>query len=190
MISPDEFNIILNFIGYGNLNAPLWFLGIEEGLGKRYKAEHWSYEWEIRMRASWSPVMDLHAAHEMLKDHYWDSGQCSWVWVVMAQLAPGILHRASDWMDSDQANHYIINELGRSTGATLLREALPLPKHYRRHWPYQELYPDREDYKQAVLPYRIDLWMRLIEMYLMPFFRHDMCDEQDVTEVIADTTQE
>ena len=42
---------------YGSLDAPLWFLGLEEGLGKRYKAEHWSPEWELKVRLGWKPMM-------------------------------------------------------------------------------------------------------------------------------------
>jgi hypothetical protein len=165
MISLEEVKNILNFIGYGRLDALLWFLGFEESLGKRYKAEHWSYEWELRMRAAWSPVMDMRAAHEMLRDPYWESREFSYVWVIMAKLARGILLKVSDWGDLDLANHYALNDLGRSAGETLLGEALPLPKRYRKHWSYKDLYPSREDYEQAVLPCRIDLWQRLIERH-------------------------
>jgi hypothetical protein len=118
MISLEEVKNILNFIGYGRLDALLWFLGFEESLGKRYKAEHWSYEWELRMRAAWFPEMDMRAAHKMLEDPYWELGEFSYMWVVMAQLAVGILEKASDWGDSDRVNQYVQNALGRSTGDT------------------------------------------------------------------------
>lgn len=142
MISSHELDNILNFIGYGSLSAPLWFLGVEESLGKRYKAEHWSYEWELRLRSSWSPVMDMRTAHEMLRDPYWESVKLSYVWVLMAQLARGILHHASDWGDLDRANQYVVNDLGRSADRTLLGEALPLPKCFRRNWSYHDLFPN------------------------------------------------
>ena len=232
MISQVENDKLLNFIGYGSLSAPLWFLGIEESLGKRYKAEHWSYEWELRLRSSWSPVMDMRTAHEMLRDPYWESVNLSYVWVAMAQLARGILHQASDWGDLDRANQYVVNDLGRSAGETLLGDALPLPKRFRKHWPYHDLFPSREEYEQVVLPYRIKFWRRLIErhhprvvicyggvwyknenslgkdweriktgiltstvspntqVYLMPFFKADMCKDENLAAVIAHALQD
>ena len=154
---------IFNFISYGRLEAPLWFLGLEEGLGKRYKADHWSPAWELETRAAWPPVIDMRQAHETLLDPYWDSGKYSQVWLVMAQLARGILQRAADWHDPDKARVYVTESLGRAGGETLLGEMLPLPERYRRHWSYPFLFPSKEDYEWAILPQRRALWRRLVE---------------------------
>lgn len=48
---------LLNFIGYGRLDADVWFLGMEEAGGG---------EDNIRTRLKFQPVMDNAKAHKML----------------------------------------------------------------------------------------------------------------------------
>ena len=38
-LSKEEIGAIVNFIGYGNLSAPVWFIGLEEGLGDMTSTE-------------------------------------------------------------------------------------------------------------------------------------------------------
>jgi hypothetical protein len=167
MISPEELKNILNFVGYGNLDAPLWFLGVEEGTGKKPRRISWSLAWELQVRASWSPVMDMYAAHSSLNNFYQVTLEFPWAWVLIARLTRGILHHAPDWRRFDEANGYILNHLGRAASDTLLGEALPLPFHYRQQWPneYRALYPGRKEYEQAVLPTRFAMWQELIERH-------------------------
>lgn len=167
MISLEEFQNILNFIGYGNLEAPLWFIGVEEGTEKKPRTLCWSLEWELQVRTSWSPVMDMYDAHTTLRNSYWVTLDFPWAWVLIAQLTRGILHHAPDWSSFDKAYGYIYNHLGRATSDTLLGEALPLPFRYRQHWPfeYRELYPSREVYEQAIFPTRIAMWKELIKQH-------------------------
>ena len=73
LISIDQFKKLSQFIGYGRLDAPLWFLGREEGLGRRPKRPGWNLSWELQVRSHWQPVMDVRQAHELLLDPYWEN---------------------------------------------------------------------------------------------------------------------
>ena len=56
-LSDAELEHLLNFIGYGRLDADIWFLGIEEAGGG---------EANIRTRLKFRPVKDNAEAHKML----------------------------------------------------------------------------------------------------------------------------
>jgi hypothetical protein len=153
---------LVNFIGYGRLDAPLWFLGREEGLGKRPRRSGWSLEWELKQRLAWQPVMDARRAHETLQDPYWEAAGEAKVWNLMSMLARGLLYHAPDWQDSELAVQYTVNSLGRVHGQTLLGEAFPLPKAKISSWPYTELFPDQKAYKTEIWPRRQAMWQHLL----------------------------
>lgn len=165
MVTPEDLQTVLNFIGYGNLEAPLWFIGKEEGVGKPLRTLSWSLDRELQTRATWSPVMDMFDAHRTLRNIYWVDLEFPWKLVLISRLARGILHLAPDWSRSDKGIGYVLNHLGLATSETLLGEALPLPHRYREHWPhlYKQLYPSRKEYEQAVMPKRFAMWRELIE---------------------------
>ncbi|HEX2685558.1 MAG TPA: hypothetical protein VHN14_03025 [Kofleriaceae bacterium] len=61
---------IRDFIGYGTLDADLWFIGLEESTGERPLRTAWSFEFETSVREKWTPVMDARDACEALLDRY------------------------------------------------------------------------------------------------------------------------
>jgi hypothetical protein len=159
------FGPLSHFIGYGWLDAPLWFLGREEGLGRRPKRPSWSLTWELQVRSHWQPVMDARQAHELLQDPYWENPGGSQVWKHMAGLVRGLLHGAPDWQDPDLAWRYVVNRLGRADRETLLGEAFPLPKANVASWPYTDLFPTQKEYKAWVWPQRKAMWQNLLAKY-------------------------
>ena len=162
MLSQNELQNLVNFQGYGNLQAPLWFIGFEESLGKRPGNAEWSPEWELKIRATWPKVIDVRNAHEQLKAPYWNRRNYSQVWKVMAQLARGILQQAPDWMNTDLGHQYVINNLGREHGETFLGETLPLPASSMSHWPYTELFSNRDEYVHVIWPKKKLMWAHLV----------------------------
>ena len=115
------------FCGYGNLAAPIWFLGIEESLGKRTDEPDVLPAAELRVRSRWQPVMDVRLAHEQLDDPYWERRDYSSVWRVMAQLTLAIALNIQDWRDAGLVHRYVIERLGHKGGETFLGELFPLP---------------------------------------------------------------
>ncbi|MFV2044652.1 MAG: hypothetical protein ACC700_15635, partial [Anaerolineales bacterium] len=135
-LEPDQIRHLLEFIGYGRLKAPIWFIGMEESLGPRQGFIGWTPEAELLIRSQWPPVMDVKEAHTQLKDHYWKRRKYSQVWKSTAQVARGLLENAEDWGDTTKAHEYVVEQLGRSFGQTLLGDAMPLPVAGMSHWPY------------------------------------------------------
>ena len=56
-LADSEMEYLINFIGYGTLDADVWFLGMEEAGGG---------EANIRTRLNFRPVEDNAEAHKML----------------------------------------------------------------------------------------------------------------------------
>lgn len=117
---------IVGFLGYGRLDAPIWFVGIEEGLGLENDEEAIN---NLRARAKFEPVMDLREAHEQLREDgrtidiaHKKSFTAVWIWMAKIVLA----HRGQIW-DLESAKNYVRTKLGRRDGETFLTELSPIP---------------------------------------------------------------
>ena len=64
-LSQDEIDKIVGFLGYGNPCAPVWFIGIEEGLGDANDAD---LSGNLHARGTFEEVMDLWRAHKLLRE--------------------------------------------------------------------------------------------------------------------------
>lgn len=145
----EELERVLKFEGYGNKSAPYWFLGIEEGGG--------SID-ELRDRARlFDPVEDLHSAlkkinrEEILHSHVP-------TWRVMSKLTMAIQDMPG-WQETIRGREYQANKLGRADGDTFLTELMPFPCPGIGVWPYELIYPTKNDYIEKVRPGRIR-WLR------------------------------
>ena len=169
-LSPSELARLTSFIGYGRLDAPIWFLGMEEGTGGNETA----IEGNLRVRLRWTErVMDMADAHDQhnLNGPYFDPDRrlkVPAVWLFMARIARALGQgQATDWYsDREAARTYVRERLGRRDGETLLAELLPLPRPHA-FWSevYQDVFPTAREYGQAVLPGRIDLLAGLVRTY-------------------------
>jgi hypothetical protein len=153
---------VLKFRGYGQPEAPLWLIGIEEGFGGRLRAPHWSVERELETRSHWDPVMDARDACETLQDRYWERRDYSPVWRNAAKIARALIEDAADWQDTELAHEYVIDQLGRRHGKTFLGELFPLPTIGLDHWPYKARWQDRATYRREIWPRRGDLWREVV----------------------------
>ncbi|RBP13036.1 hypothetical protein DFR50_1124 [Roseiarcus fermentans] len=128
---------VLGFVGYGNLAAPLWFIGLEEGLGAMADAD---VRANLFSRGRFDETMDLAQAHMTLVENGrpYDISRrdrFSPVWLWMARFARAI-GGADDWRDLASARAYIRARLGRSDGATFMTYASPVPEKglHTRQW--------------------------------------------------------
>jgi hypothetical protein len=64
-LSPEEIGRIVNFLGYGSPSAPVWFMGIEEGLGNMNSQD---ISQNLKARATFESTMDLREAHIRLRE--------------------------------------------------------------------------------------------------------------------------
>ncbi|MHB9033095.1 MAG: hypothetical protein ACYC6L_08605 [Anaerolineae bacterium] len=150
-----ELDHLLQFIGYGRLDAPVWFLGTEEAGGG---------EDNLRRRLKFEKVEDCYRAHQVLGITRFHEGKrvLQRTWRSMCYVMQRLAHLP---VDPGSLHTYQAERLGRSGGDTLLLELMPLPKPNGGTWDYQALipqYPSHEAYLAAVKPGRMRLVRNLI----------------------------
>ena len=179
---------LIDFLGYGRLDAPLWFLGIEEGVcaGLNEHTDPAALERNLRVRgAHFDRVMDLRTAMRHL-GHPHGAEASTMVWQRPAQIACALLRRvvesdpawpdlprageakrwAGRWLGTREPLHPVdlAAETGREAVRTFLGEVRPLPMHHlKMEWeltPYRQLFgfQSRPSYQDAVAGYRSALW--------------------------------
>jgi len=148
-LSDADLNHLLNFIGYGTLDADVWFVGMEEAGGG---------EENIRTRLKFRPVEDNAEAHKMLgvTHLHWGRKKIQRTWRGMCYI---MLQLEGREPTRENIRTYQAEKLGRFDGNTLLTELMPIPKPKVKHWDYDELIPQfacREEYYRIVKPRRIN----------------------------------
>lgn len=157
-LTDAELQHLLAFVGYGHLNAKVWFIGMEEGGGG---------EANLRARLKFKPVEDCAKAHEILgiTRLHGPQPRIQRTWRGMCYL---MLRLAGQTPNAENIRRYQADHLGRTHGDTLLCELMPLPKPSLGHWDYAQLipqYPNAEHYYQTVMPARINLLQSLLQTH-------------------------
>ena len=148
----------MKFRGYGNPKGPLWFLGIEEKLGKRPGRMK-----EFMMRTSFHDVMDLGDAQALLGREVRNAKTPTWTW--MSKFARSLLQDSRDWKDLDKAKDYRNRYLGRTGGDTFLTELFPIPARStkKKDVPWPKL--SRNEYEKQVLSGRKELLLKMLKRH-------------------------
>lgn len=154
-IKDAQLNRLKKFIGYGNLDAPVWFVGMEEkGSEKTFAA-----------RLKFKKTVDLAYAHRKthVSEHHTDMQKIQRTWRGMC-----VVMLVCDGKKPTRENirKYQSEKLGRSKGKTLLTELFPIPKKKVTEWEYKKTIPqfnDLDDYQNKTLPDRIKLLRRIFK---------------------------
>jgi hypothetical protein len=117
-IPEDQFERIKAFVGYGNPDGRYWFVGMEEGLERGGDLAR-----EIRIRATWNEVEDVHRTRESLGLSM--RGQHP-TWYSMSRVVLK-LNGARDWSETAVARDYKEMRLATTDGETFLTEVMPFP---------------------------------------------------------------
>jgi hypothetical protein len=137
MIDFDDelYNFSHRFLGYGNLNSPLWFIGMEEGGGN-------SKDEVYRRLNAWinldrNEICDLFKfQNEIGESNYFSENpklQKTWSKLIRFQLGlEGITPT------TDEVRLYQKGKLGRSTSSNALLELMPLPSPGVNVWHYDK----------------------------------------------------
>lgn len=154
-LSQKQLDHLLKFVGYGSLNADVWFLGMEEAGGG---------EANIRTRLKLRTVEDCAEAHRMLgvTKLHWGKRVIQRTWRGMCYIMLRLDHREPTRSNIRQ---YQAECLGRSHGKTLLTELMPIPKPKMNEWGYEKLIPQfssAREYYRAVKPQRVGYLQQLI----------------------------
>jgi hypothetical protein len=144
---PDEMTRILSFLGYGCLSAPVWFVGIEEGLGKMNSEDAST---NLKARANFDKTMDLYEAHTRLREKgrpidIESEPPSTQVWQYMAKIMLAY-NGDKEWGNpkSGRAREYVRFQLGRYNGQTFLTELSPIPAHGASDRQWMELFRERD----------------------------------------------
>jgi hypothetical protein len=154
-----------NFLGYGDINADVWFVGMEEGGGDTEENVRRRLEtWEARGCRS---IEDLAEYHQGIGDTKHFDGrkppiQRTWAKICRMYLAQGARSPTFEEIRSFQKSN-----LGRGSSATCLLELMPLPSPSISDWRYGEwsgigYLNTRDSYVKEVKPKRVDLLRRTI----------------------------
>jgi hypothetical protein len=157
-----DWDRIETFLGFGRADAPVVFIGMEEGV-----ANEGAQLDDLYARSQFDRVMDIQHAHWGVSDtgRWFGPGKVRSqpTWRPMCDLmlrregisAPTLADR----------KHYQVHRLARSDGDTLLTELLPYPHKKSSVWRYSPplgRFPTRERYRSEILPMRRDLIRRLL----------------------------
>jgi GNAT superfamily N-acetyltransferase len=153
---------IQEFVGFGRRDAPVVFIGMEEGLKDASALDE-----DLAIRSTYeNPVMDLKEAHRGIAgtDAYFDPDRAPQqpTWRVMADVMLRREGMASP--TGTDRRRYRALSLGRSNGKTLLAELLPYPHPKSSDWLYAQFgkFETRETYEEAILPDRKRLLRRVL----------------------------
>jgi hypothetical protein len=161
-LSSNDWNRIERFVGYGREDAPVVFVGIEEGLSSESNLGR-----DLVRRSKFESIMDLQLAHKGIEgtERFFNSSrpQCQRTWRPMCHL----MLRRRDLTAKptrELRSAYQAAELGRENGDTLLTELLPYPHRTTGDWLYKELrrYQIRKEYEADMLPTRLELLSRVL----------------------------
>lgn len=142
---------LLNFLGYGNPKASVWFIGQEERLAANADVGK-----QLLIRSLFPSVIDCAIAHAALEisRHHRSNGEPVHVqrtWRAMCHL---MLCLSGQELTKANVVEYQVSHLGATAGDTLLTELMPLPRENSRAWPYSELltedYSGAKDYDEKV----------------------------------------
>lgn len=162
-----DWDVIESFLGYGNINAPVVFVGMEEGLADPERLQD-----DLKYRSTFEPVMDVYEAHLGLakgKKLFGERPRGQRTWRVMADV---MLHFEGGLPPTKEERakarkEYRAKILGNKCAESLLLELLPYPHGNIKQWLYERFgrYKTREEYEAKLTDKRLELLRKVIEYH-------------------------
>ena len=150
---------LMSFVGYGSLEAPIWFIGLEEAGGG---------EERLRTRSSFDAVMDIEKAHVLIGEtsNFGPTAEQQRTWWNMCELM--LILAGTPEPSPVERLSYQTQRLGRLDGETLLLEVMPFPCPSLSDWNYPNVLPQyrsREECHSDLRPQRLSFLRRLVEVH-------------------------
>ncbi len=154
------------FFGYGNLKAPYWFIGKEEGGGKDLEENFRRIlTWEYFGKPTTVDMIDYHIKLGFT-DKQLNNIQATWTKLVQILLTMEGKEGSKEERRSYQRNH-----LGRLKGNNCCLELMPMASRSTGLWLWESIFRDyfdqnnREAYLTTTVPMRITKLKTLIKQY-------------------------
>lgn len=169
MDSQTTYDYIQNFFGYGNLKAPYWFIGKEEGGGK-------DAEENIRRISLWkemgSPTTnDMYDFHIRLGFTNHQLSRLQQTWSKIAQML-NVIETGNDFELVEEKRSYLINRLGRHSSNNCLLELMPIPARStgKDRWLGKDIseapeLKDKDEYMRLFVGTRINSLRNLVKTH-------------------------
>jgi hypothetical protein len=148
-LTQKQLDHLMDFIGYGRLDADIWFFVMEENGGS---------EDNLRARLKFEQLEDLPTTRQIPET----SSQHS-AWNGMCEI---MLRLDDKEPDAEALQVYLANHLGSRKGATLVCPILPVPKSAGADWAYAHLLPQfstPEACAEGLKHERLDLFRKMVE---------------------------
>lgn len=158
-LTNDELDQLLNFVGYGRLDADLWFIGYQE---------HMPPNTDIQPRLELEQVEDSAEALEKLGVTLQSFAENNLhnAWHGMAEI---MLRLAKKSPTETNIRAYLTRLLGRSNGAVLIANLLPIPVNMDGSWNFGSEIPQYaapSDYYEEVKPLRMNFFREILHQQL------------------------
>ena len=157
------------FFGYGDLNAPIWFIGMEEGGGDSLgNIKRRLNAWQ---KLGCSTVLDIAEFHKEIGDFaYFENENTAKLQPTWNKLIRYMLAYEGHATNLKNVRKFQVNRLGRFASQTCLLELMPLPSPKVSDWLYKDIsdLPElisRELYTQKISPNRIMRLSSFINQY-------------------------
>ncbi|HVX90893.1 MAG TPA: hypothetical protein VHC20_04680 [Candidatus Paceibacterota bacterium] len=158
-LTPTQVSHLENFLGYGRLDAPVWFVGMEEGGGGPDN---------IRARLKFGQVEDCAEAHRTLRIPQYHRAERPVIQRTWGQMVRFMLVLQRRECSADEVRAYQASQLGRSHGQTMLLELMPVPKRSLNERECVDLLPC-----YAVDGYRDEVRKKRIRLLRSVIARHE-----------------
>ncbi|MCY6483857.1 hypothetical protein OW763_05775 [Clostridium aestuarii] len=151
------YSSLYNWLGYGQLDGRIWFVGTEEGGAEIWRNETKSLEESLALRSQYKLSMDFRYVWEELYDIPLESFKGSCVWRFMAAF---LLALDGKQPNKININNYVFERklLGRYNSGHFMCELLPLPKKSKDSMlPYDSIWDSTSVYHEEVLSRRFEI---------------------------------
>ncbi len=146
-----------NFLGHGNLNSDLWFIGMEEGhdgsladVRKKFIRTHGKKVFDPRPSERW----------------FGKTAKIQSTWGKLIRILLAAKHPKHIAMDKERVRAFQIDHFGKRNADHSMLDLMPLPCGSMSKWLYAKLgiphLESREAYHERYRPKRIELFRKLI----------------------------
>ncbi len=194
------------FYGYGNYQAPYWFLGMEEGGGNSIDEINRRFSvWAARGKNELEDVAEYHRAIK-IPELFSDKPKLQNTWNKQIRVLFGIKNQA---VETEFVRNYQRDSWGRNDSDNCILELFPLPSPSTADWIYGKTsslptLKNRDTYREAYLPNRVDHFQRRVEKHrpkvvfifgisYMPYWEKlvgtKFLEENDLLQVVVEKTK-
>lgn len=154
---------LFNFLGYGNPNGKVWFMGTEEGGAEIWRFGTVSLLESLQFRSKFLLAMDFRHVWEDLYRIPLESFKGPATWRFMAAFLLSFQNIRPTTVNISQYIFYDKN-LGSLTSDHFLCEFMPLPKPEKESiQPYETVWKSNDQYQREVGPKRIQLLLQTLQ---------------------------